>query len=77
MCESTNHAGCELALLAQDYPSWIIVDRLQVNPPGSVGAGSVQVAEAIRGGTVLAATGAGRLERLRRELIRFEAGELA
>ena len=73
MCDTTDHAGCELAQLQVDYPSWVIVDHHL--PPDDRGP-ALDMAEAKRGGRTLSATGADRLERLRHELVRVEAGEL-
>ena len=75
MCHSTDHAGCRLAALAGDYPSWVITE-VAVETEG----GTVLELRAVRGGlTVIASDSAdgGRFARLRRMLAGYEAGRHA
>ena len=67
MCESNEHAGCELGQLQADYPSWEFAD-------------DGEWAKAYRGGVELAwcddsGRPGSRFGRLRNMLVRWEAGQ--
>ncbi|HEX7995899.1 MAG TPA: hypothetical protein VF506_18420 [Streptosporangiaceae bacterium] len=69
MCDSTEHAGCELGQLRFDFPAWTIREV-----PAEDGS-PVAAVEAVRNGASYKVAGEDRFGSLRRLLVRHQAAE--